>query len=130
MVRKREASTGVRARRFYNFAYMRLRGLNDITYRAYDLLRPHNPWVTGRPFKWMVKYAGLFWPVGNKVEVLTYLQRHFADAGFNDIPLERCEQLVREFYVYDKIKYENMLWTYRDPEETLMLMQEHKENVL
>lgn len=116
-----------RSRRFYDFASMRLQGKSDTTYRQYDLLREYKYDLLDRPLEWMVKYAGLYWPVGGEYEVLTDLQRHFEEMGFGTVSTPGIKKLIKEFYIYAKIRYENMRWCMRDPDESLMLYRTHQK---
>lgn len=121
----KKTSSAISAKRFYDFCRMRLRGESDTTYRNYDLLRDKLGRLD-RPFKWMVRHAGLFWPMGEEYEVLTTLQRQFEDMGFGVISTPGVKKLVKEFYVYSKIRWENMNWHLRDPDEALMLLHQHQ----
>lgn len=127
---KYKISTAARAKLFYDFCDMRLKGQSDVTYRAYDLLRPHNPHVLERPFEWMVKHCGLFWPMGGKREVTVMLQRHFENRGHGIVSLPMIEKLIREYYIYSKIRYESMKWATRDPDEALMLHKQHEYSTI
>lgn len=117
--------TQMRAKKFYDFCDMRLRGRSDTTYRMYDLLRQHNKVLATRPFMWKVRYAGLYWPLGGEYEVLSTLQRHFENRGHGLVSTPVIKKLINEHYIYRKIIDENMNWCLRDPDEATMLYEQH-----
>jgi hypothetical protein len=119
-----------KARKFYDFATMRLSGKSDICYRAYDLLRPpergYKAHMLEHSFERMAKHAGLEWAIGRDIEVLETIQAHFRSMGFGKIYIPGCRKLVREYYIYSRLQYGGMQgWTMRDPDESAMIYEAH-----
>jgi hypothetical protein len=107
------------ARRFEDFARMRLEGRSDITYRAYDLLTKDRP--EGNILIYL-KAAGQYIPRGRTHEAVTVLQHRFVTWGFPELTAGQIESLLHEFWVYNRIKNGGKKnWPYRDPDEARRL---------
>lgn len=119
-----------RTQRFEKFARMRLRGLSDVEYRAFDLLS--NRLSRRVLLLTCIKYAGLNYRKGQTNEALSELQRWFLKWGFGVVTFKQIEIILREFYVYHRVKYRGYSWPYRQPDETARLLREHEDafNVL
>jgi hypothetical protein len=113
-----------RAHRFEEFAHMRLEGRSDIIYRAYDLLTPARQNGNIRLY---LQAAGQYIPHSGPDEPLRILQRNFMNWGHPVMTLGQIEQLVHEYWVYQRIKYHGKKnWPYRNTEDSRRLYDQNE----
>lgn len=111
------------AARFEDFARMRLEGRSDLTYRAYDLLTKER---SGGNIRLYLAAAGQYIPHSGVDEPLTILQHRFKDWGFPVMDKGKIEELLKEFWVYNRIKnHGKKNWPYRDPDEARQLYEQN-----
>lgn len=121
-----------RGRRFDEFCQMRLKGLSDVEYRGYDLLHRRSQYRMNWTIQAIVRYAGLEYPKEGMTdyEVMSKLQRRFTEWGYGIVTHDAIERILREFYIYHRIKYKGWTWTVRDPDESRSLFYEHEKSLL
>lgn len=116
-------------RDFDAFLRMVLKGQSDLVYRAYDLddTSQYNR-------IWCYKFAGLI-PLEPDIpeaycnmEALK-LQRDLLVEGFEVIPFERIDDLVKQFWAYWRISNHHRKGKKRPPEVTHRMYMEHLESL-
>lgn len=113
------------AARWERFVQMRLEGRSDLTYRAYDLLSKERKRAG---IKLALDIAGQYIPAGNTIEALTNIQHWIKGIGFGIHTLGEIENLLQEFYMYQKIRwYGYKKCPYRDSDLSLKMYNENEQ---
>lgn len=113
---------------FETFLRMILKGRNDLTYRSYDLDE------IGKKSEriWAYQFAGLIRPAPGNNDVdcnmaALKLQRDLLSQGFPVVPVDRLDELIKQFWPYYRLSHNLRKGPRRPPEVVTRMYNENME---